>query len=342
MKFLVIGLGSMGKRRIRNLLKLKEKDIIGFDVRQDRRLEAQEKYGIKTLGSFDEAIAIDHDVQIISVPPGFHLEYALKAVKNDKHFFCEAPLSTTLEGLDELIELSRKSGKVAAPSCNMCFHPSIRLLKEFVERGELGKVLCLIYELGHYLPDWHPYEDYRTYYVVHKEHFGGGWDVFPMELVWLLWMFGEIETVTCIAKKLSSLEIDVEDSQDMLLEFKSGLIANLHFDAIQRVWTGRHLKLISEEGTAIWDSSEGQVKLFKVKDKKWQTFPEPEGLIYSVKGIQYSMPIAEEMYVKEIEHFLKAIHGEEKYLIDLNMAKRIAQTVQAAQESSNKGVRMRI
>ena len=77
MKILIIGLGSMGKRRFRNLKALKEEDIIAFDLREDRRKEVEEKYGIRTFANFEEAMKEKPDVFIISVPPDIHLEYQL-------------------------------------------------------------------------------------------------------------------------------------------------------------------------------------------------------------------------------------------------------------------------
>ena len=47
MKVLVIGLGSMGKRRIRNLQALGVRDIIGFDQNKKIAVEAKKLYGIK-------------------------------------------------------------------------------------------------------------------------------------------------------------------------------------------------------------------------------------------------------------------------------------------------------
>jgi len=336
-RFLVIGLGSMGKRRIRNLLYLGEKDVFGYDLREDRCLEAYERYGVRAINNFKDALAREPDVYIISTPPKNHLEYALKAAENDKHFFCEAPLSTSLKGLDELIRLSERGGRVAAPSCNMCFNPGIRLIRDIVRGGRLAEALCLIYEFGHYLPEWHPYEDYRTYYVAHSEQLGGGWDVFPMELVWLLWLFGDVETIACVARKLTRLEIDVEDAQNIILEFRNKMLTNLHFDVIQRAWTGRYLKLVGEKGTAIWNSEEKKVRLFTVEKGEWEVIPEPDEIPYEVKGIRYSIPIAEGMYVKEMEHFLKAIRGEERYMVDLRVGRRVVEVLEAARESSKIG-----
>ena len=90
MKILVIGLGSMGKRRLRNLKALKEEDVIAFDLREDRRKEVGEKYGIKTFGKFEDALQEKPEIFIISVPPDIHLEYQLYAVKNNINFFTEA------------------------------------------------------------------------------------------------------------------------------------------------------------------------------------------------------------------------------------------------------------
>jgi predicted dehydrogenase len=87
MKFLVIGLGSMGKRRIRNLQYLGEKDIIGYDIRDERREECKQKYRIKTFNDIDKAMDQNPDVLIISTPPNHHIEYEFLAAKNNKHFF---------------------------------------------------------------------------------------------------------------------------------------------------------------------------------------------------------------------------------------------------------------
>ena len=69
MRFLIVGLGSMGKRRIRNLKYLKAGEIIGFDTMEVRRKEAEEKYGIKTFDDFDKAMKEQPDAFIISTPP---------------------------------------------------------------------------------------------------------------------------------------------------------------------------------------------------------------------------------------------------------------------------------
>ena len=154
MKFLVVGLGSMGKRRIRNLQYLEAGEITGFDLREDRCQEAEKKYGIKSFKVFEEAIMENPDIFIISTPPDQHIEYALIAAKSNKHFFTEVGLST--EGIDELVTLSKKKNIVAAVSCSMRFHPAVQVIKKLVKKKEIGRILAFTHHCGHFLPDWHP------------------------------------------------------------------------------------------------------------------------------------------------------------------------------------------
>ena len=68
-KFLIVGLGSMGKRRLRNLLDLGYLEIIGYDMRSDRVEEVIKKYKIKAVTDFNKALQFAPTSMIISSPP---------------------------------------------------------------------------------------------------------------------------------------------------------------------------------------------------------------------------------------------------------------------------------
>ena len=87
MKFLVIGLGSMGKRRIRCLKRLGYSNIAGFDLREDRCQEVVQKYEIKAESDWESAKQVAADAWIISTPPNLHMNYAFQAIEQKKHFF---------------------------------------------------------------------------------------------------------------------------------------------------------------------------------------------------------------------------------------------------------------
>lgn len=323
MRFLVVGLGSMGKRRIRNLQFLKAGEILGFDLRADRREEVGSRYGVKTFVSFEEALAENPDAFIISTPPDRHLPYALAAARHGKHFFTEAGVTT--DGLEELIGLCNNQKIVAAPSCTMRFQPSIRVIKKLVEDQVIGKIQAFTYHSGQYLPDWHPWEDYRSFYVSQRET-GACREIVPFELVWLTWVLGEVTLVSCFKGKLSGLEADIDDVYQLLLGFQGGALGHMLVDVIARV-PYRVLKLISEEGVISWDWQEKCVRVFQAVTGGWEEYHEPKGTV------ENGYIVEEEMYINEMEHFLKAVRGERQYPYSLVEDKKILQILLAAEQS---------
>ena len=318
----------MGKRRIRNLQYLKAGEIIGFDLREDRRREAAEKYGIKTFRDFDAAMRENPDALVISTPPDLHVKYAMLAAKNNKHFFMEA--SVVDVGMNELIALCRGKKIVVAPSCTMRFHPSIKKIKELVDANVIGKVLAFTYHSGQYLPDWHPWEDYRKFYVARRET-GAAREIVPFELVWLTWVFGGLDAISCFKGKLTKLDVDIDDTYQIIMKFKKGILGHVLVDVIARV-PYRTCRLLGEEGVIEWEWGDC-IKVYTTKDKKWREYHVEKGT--AVEG--YSEKIKEEHYIEEIDHFIGAIKGKKKYPYTLEEDKEILSLLYAAEKSSNRG-----
>jgi predicted dehydrogenase len=333
MKFLIIGLGSMGKRRIRNLQYLTAGEIIGFDPREDRRKEAEEKYGITTFGSFEQSMTMNPDAIIISTPPDRHHEFSMIAANSNKHFFVEA--SVISNDMPELIAACRGKNIIAAPSCTMRFHPSIVKIKELVDKNIIGKILAFNYHSGMYLPDWHPWEDYRTFYVSRKET-GACREIVPYELTWIMDILGEICSISCMKGKLTTLDVNIDDAYQMLMKFKSGVLGHILVDVISRV-PYRELKLIGEEGIIKWDWGEG-IKVFTARDKSWTDYSEATGT--RVAG--YDGKIKEEPYIEEMKRFIDAIRGERPFPYTLEDDLKVLNLLNEAENSSDTGVHVRL
>ena len=333
MRFLVVGLGSMGKRRIRNLQYLRAGEILGFDLRTDRREEAEKKYGIKTFGDFEKAMGENPDALVISTPPNLHMKYAIIAAQRNKHFFTEA--SVVDEGMDKLIKICRGKKIVAAPSCTMRFHPSIKLLKNLIDKGIIGKILTFTYHSGQYLPDWHPWEDYRKFYVSRKAT-GAAREIVSFELVWLTWVLGDIGAVSCFKGKLTKLEADIDDAYQLIMKFKSGVLGHMLVDVISRV-PYRTCKFFSEEGIIVWEWGE-KTRVYTAKTKSWKEYVEKRGTV--VKG--YSDKIKEEPYIEEMRNFIDAIKGKKKYPYTFEEDRRILNTLYTAERSSDRNVCMKL
>ncbi len=306
MKFLIIGLGSMGKRRIRNLIfNGVDKDFIfGFDLLKEKREEAENKYGIKT---FSDLIAADEeihpDVFIISTPPNLHHQYFLFAAQKKKHFFVEA--TTTDEGYDQLYP-HLDGTFVAAPSCTFRYFPAIKKIKEIVDSNKIGKILSFTYHLGQYLPDWHPWEDYRKVYFAQKET-GGCREMFVFELIWILDLVkSEIIEIKGFVNKVSDLEMSADDVYSANLLFSNKIIGNVMVDVISRT-PFRTLRLIGSEGVLEWEWLSYEIKVYDAKKKEWETTPLMQG------GTEKGYVTTEDMYQEEIKLFLDAISGKNIY-----------------------------
>lgn len=324
MKFLIVGLGSMGRRRIRNLKVLNAGEVMGFEVQEQRRADVEKEYGIKTYPTLEEGLAQKPDALIISTPPNLHMQYALEAAKRGLHFFMEASVVLD-QDMDRLISMCRGKKFVAAPSATMRFHPSIQVMKRLIDEGAIGKILAFNYHSGQYLPDWHPYEDYRKYYVAKKET-GGCREIVPFELSWITWLMGPVRSLSCILGKLTNLDIEIDDIYQLLLQFESGAIASMQVDVISRV-AYRYLKMISEEGVLLWDWNKRIVTAYTASSKEWKEYPQSSGKV--VEG--YVME--DDMYVAEMQHFIGAIQGKHKYMYSLEDDKRILELLNAAEKS---------
>lgn len=327
LKFLVIGLGSMGKRRVRNLLKngVAKENIFGFNITNPNRYEAEKKYGIKTYSTFKEALVRTRpDVFIISTPPDKHWPYFLFAARHKKHFFVEHP--TTERGYKELDKLMDGTF-VAAPSCTLRFNQGIKTLKKIIDTEEIGRALSFQYHLGQYLPDWHPWEDYRKVYFS-KKSTGACREMFAFELGWLSYVLGlQALEVVGFNEKLSSLDMTADDIYSAVIKFKNNIIGNLVIDLLS-IKPFRTLRVIGSEGVLEWSWLDHKIKLFKPRAKTPR-------IINLEKGHREKHYIAaEEMYNDEIKSFLEAIEGGATYPFTFRENHHFLRTLFAMEKSA--------
>jgi len=323
MKFLIVGLGSMGKRRIRNLQYLGYKDIIGYDIRPDRNAEAESKYGIVTCESFDSAIEQKPDALIISTPPDEHSNYILKSIELDLPFLVEA--SVLDDRYDEIIAKLRIKDLVGVPSCTMRFHYSTKLIKKLLDEGAIGKVYSYTHECRTYLPDWHTYEDYRDYYVSRRD-VGGGRESVPFELEWLQWLLGKVIKIACMKDKVSNLDVDIDDIYYLMVECENKVYGSLCIDVLSRV-PFRELRIIGEKGNISWDFTKKTVKLYIADGEKWSEFSEPE----AIKEGGYVFE--DNVYIEEIKYFIGLLQGTEEKIYDFNHDWEVLKLLYLAEKS---------
>lgn len=307
MKYLIIGLGSMGKRRVRNLQALGIKNIAGFDTREDRRKEANERYGIPIFDNLDEAMQVfAPDVFVISTPPDLHMHYAYFAFEHSISCFIEASV-TDADKIQKLAEKVRHTQIVMAPSCTMRYYPGPIKVKELIRSQAIGKVLNVNYQTGQYLPDWHPWEKIEDFYVSKRET-GAAREIVPFELTWLNDIFGDPKPLACIKAKLTDMNADIDDIYHCLLRYDNGVIANITVEVVSRPKVCRDMRVLGSEGEIVFSADSNSVRYVNTSMEEWKEFKFDEGTVEN----RYINP--EEPYIAEMKDFVSAVNAKDQSL----------------------------
>jgi len=333
LKILVVGLGSMGKRRIRNLVHLGYSDILGYDIQKTRRDESEQKYRIKTFEKIEDALDYNPKAMIISTPPDLHLKYANLAIKNNIDFFME--LNHSSSHVKQIINKIKGKKIIAAPSCTMRYHPVVLELEKLLNKKKIGKILQIHHYNGQNLKSWHPWENYKKFFVSKKET-GGAKELVPFELNWLIHLFSKIESVSANVEKISDLDVDIDDIYQIHAQFKNGIVGNLVFDVISNP-SFRETKLIGSKGVILCDFKKGIIQINT--GKKWKIKKTKMGM--TAPGYIGNTP-SETVYEEEIKNFLLAVKRKQKYPFSLNQDLQILKVLDAIELSSKKGKKVTI
>ena len=327
MKGLVIGLGSMGKRRIRCLQALGVKNIIGVDVRSDRREEAVQRYGIQVESEISRVWqTFQPDMAIISLPPKAHVSAMNACIDHDVAFFVEA--SVVDDGLADVIERIKHKSLVAAPSATLYFHPAVVEIFRLVRSNILGKISNVMLHSGQYLPDWHTYERISDYYVSDPAT-GGAREIVPFEMTWFTELFGFPRRVAAQYRKTIELEGAqyIDDTYNALLDYGT-FLATVTVDVVSRVAT-RRLTIIGEKGQLIWSWDDPAIKVFNGTNAQWSEF----GYQMEASEPGYNKNIGENMYIDEMRAFLDAVTGKATFPNTLERDHRVLKLLYALERS---------
>lgn len=307
MKFLVIGLGSMGKRRVRNLKALGIECIAGLDVRDDRRQESLEKYEIPVFDNLEAAMnTFCPQVFIISTPPDLHMHYAFYAYERGISCFIEASV-VDREKIKELAQMVENTDIIMAPSCTMRYYQGPKIIKELLQANVIGKVLNVNYHTGQYLPDWHPWEKIEDFYVSNRET-GGAREIVPFELTWLNDIFGEAEALGCFRAKLTDILADINDIYHCLLRYDGNVLMNLTVEVISRPKATREMRILGSEGELIFSADTHCVRYINTSLDEWREYRFGSGTVEN----QYINP--EEPYIAEMKDFFAAVGAKNQML----------------------------
>ena len=316
MKFVIAGLGSIGRRHLRNLVRLGQRDIVLLRTFQSP-LSDDELAGFPVATKVEEALSHRPDAVIIANPTALHMDVALPSAEAGCHILIEKPVSNRLEQVSPLREAMKKSGAKLLVGFHFRFHPHFQHTRELLKKAAIGEILSARAHYGDYLPGWHPWEDYRKSYSAREELGGGVLLTLCHPLDYFMWFFGDAVPLWRTTKKLSPLDIAVDDFAELGFRFAGGGIGSVHLDYYQRPPAHR-FEILGTEGTIRWDQDDNTLRVFSAASGTWNSIPGPTGFDRN------------DMFLSEMSHFLEVIQGNASPVCPLEEGERVLRLALAA------------
>jgi predicted dehydrogenase len=323
MKFLIAGFGSIGRRHFRNLVELGQEDVIFYRT-SNSQLPDDDLKGFIVERELSAALSHHPDAVIIANPTAMHLDVAIPAAQQECHLLLEKPVSNNLERVNSLQKAVKQTGSHILMGFQFRFHPGLLKAKQLLDSGELGQPISATAHWGEHLPDWHPWEDYRTSYSARSDLGGGVVLTLSHPFDYLRWLLGEVKSVSGRIQNTGRLELDVEDLADIDLEFASGVKSSAHLDYLQKP-AAHWLEIICSNGKMNFDAITGLLVVSFSKAGEKQQIPVPAGFERN------------DLFLAEMKHFIGVAMGKAQPVCTLDDGIKALQISLAVHQSANEG-----
>lgn len=327
MRILIAGLGSIGRRHLRNLMALGQHDLVLYRTGRST-LPDDELAGLPVETDLAAALGRQPQAVIVANPTALHLEVAVPAARQGCHLLLEKPVSHSLAGLAELEQAAAASGARVLVGFQFRFHPGLRRAARLLAEGAIGRPVYARAHWGEYLPGWHPWEDYRASYSARADLGGGVLLTLCHPFDYLRWLLGEVEAVAATAGTYGDLGLEVEDTAEVALDLRGGALAAVHLNYLQRP-PAHTLEIVGAQGTLRWDNADGGVRWWSEAAGAWRHEPAPEGFERNT------------LFLEEMRHFLAVAAGEAEPVCTLEDGRAALAIALAARRATDEGHRLR-
>lgn len=232
-KILFLGLGGAGQRHLRifNTLLPDAKKIAfrhtsktptlnaDFTVENSETLE--ERYNLEVFKNLDQAYEQKPNLVVVSLPSANLAEATVVAANHGCNVFVEKPAAINMYQAEKIRKAISKNQVKFFVSFQRRFHPIINKIKLALNSNLIGPIMSVSVNVGSYVPDWHPYEDFLELYACRKELGGGVLRTECHELDMLNWIFGSAKKVYGVLQNRYKYSLEVEDSANLILDYGS-------------------------------------------------------------------------------------------------------------------------
>lgn len=336
----MISLGSIGKRHLRNTRALLPDAEIGL-WRQHTEPDGNIPEGVdRVFKNLNDAVAFAPDAVIVSSPASEHISCAVPFVKQGAALFMEKPLSDEYGGLNAFKTLVEQSASIVMIGYVLRFLPALEYIRKMIAENTLGKIYTAHVEVGQYLPDWRPDTDYRIGVSAQKQLGGGCLLELSHELDYATWLLGMPDHITASVGRLSDLDIDVEDSASVIMEYgqeKTSKRVHVQLDFLQRV-ANMYLEVVGEFGTLKADLIKEEIFFYSPSHPEGRKLDTPklkEGNEIYIRQFDFFFDKAFEEYnpvmseTKEFDQWVNTAHAVD-----------VMRIIEAARESANRHQRI--
>ena len=292
---LVIGTGSIGERHTRCFLETGRCEVSICEINAELRSKVASRYAVSAAhADLDSALADPPDIAVICTPAQLHVDISIALLEAGIAVLCEKPLSTSLEGIERLAELTAEDNATFSMAYPMRAHPLWIEVRDRVRSGELGRPLEVVLVSGQHFPHYRP--AYREIYYTDRATGGGViQDGLTHVVNFVEWMIGPMTRVAADCDHLALPGVDIEDSVHVIARHGEVMV-NYSMNQHQAPNEGQ-MMVICERGTI-----RAQADLMR-----WQEVTEPETpwTVHQLDPLE-----RDDIFVSQADRFLDYVAGE--------------------------------
>ena len=291
----IVGLGSIGNRHLNNCLAMGVKEMtVVRRPQSNSQFEATD--GVHVVHALSDALAAKPDFAIICNPSHLHAQTAIECLEANTHVLIEKPLGKNVGPAEkQLVQISQRSDRICAMAYCMRYHPAYLAAYKSINDGEIGRCLYAKAWFEGYLPDWHPWEDYKQSYAGLKEQGGGVLRTLDHEMDFLNWVLGPAESVNGSAINTKGIGIEADDLAMYQLQHPDGVHSQVTTSFCRKPQS-RGFEFIGTQGAISFQMEQG--KLLKMEHDTGTPSEIADVANYDIN----------EMYVELAKDFMKAIN----------------------------------
>lgn len=302
----IIGCGKISDPHVTGYLKIpsKARIVAVCDSIPEVANAKAEFLGVKAYYDIHDLLKLqDVDIVDILLPHNLHAGATIAAAEAGKHVICEKPMATTLSDADKMIKAAESNNTKLMISHNWRFMPHLETIKNFIDRGLMGKLVAVKIEAA-------GFQEYPSgHWRLSLSKSGGG--VFIVHGVHhcdlLRWLAGqEVEEISTVVGNLFHTTWELEDTSISVLRFRNGIIGTLYESlGEKRPYFDERYNIVGTSGSALADLVTGTASMYSDQIPQalrgWSAFS---------FGNQYENSVA-----RTVEHFVDCVMDDKEPVV---------------------------